>query len=165
VRYHVCVCLGGKGVFSDFKFSTPSLFTLFFFFFYGIMFYIKVIDMQISNGCSIEFLSRNALCAPNLISTFYYYHWVDTSADGLLISEDIIRPVVSVSALTWFIIICYWNLQFLNNEIIIKTKVLLQQAEALNVQIPILSKLVFPKIGTWTPSFSILHKRYNRQLV
>jgi hypothetical protein len=30
---------------------------------------------------------------------FYYYHWVDTSASGLLVSEDIIRPVVNASAL------------------------------------------------------------------
>ena len=68
------------------------------------MFYIKVIDMQISNGCSIEFRSKNALCARSLISTFYYHHWVDTSAGGLFVPEGIIRPVVSVSALTWFII-------------------------------------------------------------
>jgi hypothetical protein len=34
---------------------------------------------------------------------FYYYHWVDTSAGGLLVLEGIIRPVVSASALTWFI--------------------------------------------------------------
>ena len=41
----------------------------------------------------------------------------------------IIRHVVSVSALTWFIRnIYYWNIQFLNNVIIIKTKVLLPQA-------------------------------------
>ena len=26
-----------------------------------------------------------------------YYHWVDTSAGGLLVPEDIILPVVSVS--------------------------------------------------------------------
>jgi hypothetical protein len=26
---------------------------------------------------------------------FYYYHWVDTSADGLLVPESIIRPVVN----------------------------------------------------------------------
>ena len=32
---------------------------------------------------------------------FYYYHWVDASADGLLVPEGIIRPIVSVSALTW----------------------------------------------------------------
>jgi len=34
---------------------------------------------------------------------FYYYHWVDTSAGGLLVPEGIILPVVSVSSLTWFI--------------------------------------------------------------
>jgi hypothetical protein len=60
---------------------------------------------------------------------FYYYHWVDTSASGLLFPEGIIRPVVSVSALTWVIrYIYYWNLQFLNNVIINKTKILLPQA-------------------------------------
>jgi hypothetical protein len=26
---------------------------------------------------------------------FYYYHWVDTSAGGLLVPDDIIHPVVS----------------------------------------------------------------------
>ena len=30
---------------------------------------------------------------------FYYYHWVDTSAGGQLVPEDIIRPVVNASAL------------------------------------------------------------------
>jgi len=30
------------------------------------------------------------------------FHWVDTSAGVLLVSEGIIRPVVSASALTWF---------------------------------------------------------------
>jgi hypothetical protein len=40
----------------------------------------------------------------------YYYHWVDTSNVGLLVPEGIIRPVVSVSALTWFII--YMLLKF-----------------------------------------------------
>jgi hypothetical protein len=65
----------------------------------------------------------------NWISTFYYYHWVDTSAGELLVPEGIIRPVVSASALTWFIrYIYYWNLQFLKNVIIHKTKVLLPQA-------------------------------------
>jgi len=40
----------------------------------------------------------------------------------------IIRPVVSVSARTWFIRYIYSrNVQFLNNVIIIKTKVLLSQ--------------------------------------
>ena len=35
----------------------------------------------------------------------YYYHWVDTSAGGLLVPEDIIRPVVNASALACFITI------------------------------------------------------------
>ena len=57
------------------------------------------------------------------------YDWVNTSAGGILVPEGIIRPVVSASALTWFIrYIYYWNLQFLNNVIINKTKVLLPQA-------------------------------------
>jgi hypothetical protein len=66
--------------------------------------------------------SRNVSCALNLISTFLllslgwylcwwtispwgyhppssqcYYHWVDTSAGGLLVPEGIIQPVVSAS--------------------------------------------------------------------
>jgi hypothetical protein len=40
-----------------------------------------------------------------------------------------IRPVVSILALTLFIrYICHWNLQFLNNIIMIKTKVLIPRA-------------------------------------
>ena len=55
--------------------------------------------------------------------------WVNTSAGGVFVSQGIIRPVVSASALTWFIrYIYYWNLQFLNNVSINKTKVLLLQA-------------------------------------
>jgi hypothetical protein len=34
---------------------------------------------------------------------FYYYNWVDTSADGELGPDGIIRPVVSASVLKWFI--------------------------------------------------------------
>jgi hypothetical protein len=60
---------------------------------------------------------------------FYYYLWVDTSVDGLLVPEGIIRPVVSASELTWYIrYIHYRNLYFLNNVINNKTKVLLPQA-------------------------------------
>ena len=52
----------------------------------------------------------------------------NTAADGLLVSEGIIRPVVSASAPTWLVrYIYYWNFQFLNNVIINKTKVLLSQ--------------------------------------
>jgi hypothetical protein len=55
-------------------------------------------------------------------------NWVDTSTGELLVPEGIICPVVSVSALTWFIRFSYyWNLQFLNNVIINKTKFLLPQ--------------------------------------
>ena len=55
---------------------------------------------------------------------------VDTSAREILVSDGIIVPVVSASALTRFIIyiyVCinYLNLQFLNNVVIDKTKVLL----------------------------------------
>jgi hypothetical protein len=40
---------------------------------------------------------------------------------GVYVAEGITRPVVSVSALTWFHrYIYYWNLQFLNNVIINK---------------------------------------------
>ena len=40
----------------------------------------------------------------------YYHHWADTSVGGLLVPECIIQPVVSVSALTWFIgYIYHWN--------------------------------------------------------
>ena len=52
----------------------------------------------------------------------------NTSAGGHLAYEGIIRPVVSVSALTWFIrYIYYWNLHFLHNVIINKTMILLPQ--------------------------------------
>ena len=29
------------------------------------------------------------------MSTFFFYHWVDVATGGLLVSEGIIRPVVS----------------------------------------------------------------------
>jgi len=46
---------------------------------------------------------------------FYYYHWVDTSAGGLLVPEGIIRPVVSAATLTWFIrYICLSKFTVLN---------------------------------------------------
>ena len=65
----------------------------------------------------------------SVITSSDIYDWVNTSAGGVLVPEGIIRPVVSASALTWFIrYIYYWNCQFLNNVIINKTKVLLSQA-------------------------------------
>jgi uncharacterized membrane protein YvlD (DUF360 family) len=46
------------------------------------------------------------------------------SAITVLVPEGIIRPVVSVLTLPWFIRnVCYLNLQFLNNVITIKSKV------------------------------------------
>jgi hypothetical protein len=55
--------------------------------------------------------------------------FITTSAGGLLVPDGISHQLVSVSSLTSFIrYIYYWNLQFLNNEIIIKTKVLLPQS-------------------------------------
>jgi hypothetical protein len=54
--------------------------------------------------------------------TFFIDSFKDTCKLGW-VPEGIILIVVSVSALTRFIrYICYWNLQFLNNVIIIKTK-------------------------------------------
>ena len=77
-----------------------------------------------------EWYSRNTTCVLNLISTFYYYHWVDTSASGLLVPDGVIRPVVSAEKLTWFTrYIHYWNWQFLVKVFIIKTKILLPQVE------------------------------------
>ena len=72
---------------------------------------------------------RNTSFAINKISTFfYYYHAVDTSAAGLLVGEGIIRPVYSVAAVTCFIrYIQIWNLQFVNNVCIIKTKISFHQ--------------------------------------
>jgi hypothetical protein len=56
------------------------------------------------------------------------YVYDTITADRLLVSECIIRPVVSVYSLTWFIrYVYYQNLQFLIYVIIIKTKVLLHQ--------------------------------------
>jgi hypothetical protein len=45
--------------------------------------------------------------------------------------EVIILPVVSASSLTWFIrYIYYWNVQFLNNVIMIKKKLLVPVSHA-----------------------------------
>ena len=34
---------------------------------------------------------------------FHYYYWNDTTAGGLFVPECIIRTVVNISELTWFI--------------------------------------------------------------
>jgi hypothetical protein len=68
------------------------------------------------------------------VADLYFVHttfdiYIDTCAGGLLIPESIIRPVDSVSALKLLIrYIYFWNLQFLNNAIIFKTKVPLLHA-------------------------------------
>ena len=74
------------------------------------------------------FFSRNASCALNLIFTFLllslgqYICWV-------IVPDGFTRPVVSVSALTWFISYNYnRNLQFLNYVIMIRTMARLPQA-------------------------------------
>jgi hypothetical protein len=55
---------------------------------------------------------------------------VDASPDGLLVSDCIIRSVVSDSALPWLIRYMYYsNLQFLNNVMINKTNVLIPQTQ------------------------------------
>ena len=54
--------------------------------------------------------TRRALTVPDFDTIWYnYYHWIDTSAGGLLIPEGIIRPVVSASALAWFIGYIYYR--------------------------------------------------------
>jgi hypothetical protein len=46
-------------------------------------------------------LSKSLSRLINTADNKSYYHWVYTSAGELLVPKDIIRPVVSVSALTW----------------------------------------------------------------
>jgi hypothetical protein len=91
-----------------------------------------------------EGYSRNASCALNLISMLLllslgrYLCWWTISPVG------IIRSVVSASTLTMFIgYMYYWNLQFLNNVIINKTKVLLPDLS--RFWLSCLVPLVYPK--------------------
>jgi hypothetical protein len=78
---------------------------------------------------SVPDYSRNTSCALDMISMFHHYHWVDTTAGGHFFPEAMIRQVFSVSALACFNrYIYYCNLQFLNNVMINKTKVLLPHA-------------------------------------
>jgi hypothetical protein len=55
----------------------------------------------------------------------FYCPWVDTSARGVLIPEGITHPF---SQCPGHDMVYYWKLQFLNNVIIIKTKVLPHEA-------------------------------------
>jgi hypothetical protein len=65
-----------------------------------------------------------------------------------LVPKGTIRPVVSVSMLTWFISYIYWNSQFSNIVIIITTNVLLPQQGPgwLN------------ELGSWITYHAILHR-------
>jgi len=88
-------------------------------------FYFLTRDIQSLRIESNIFYSDGLQCIDinfSVIISSDIYDWVNTSAGGVLVPEGIIRPVVSASALTWFIrYIYYWNLQFLNNVIINKT--------------------------------------------
>jgi hypothetical protein len=53
----------------------------------------KTINKLTLNYLTFQFFDFERLC-------FYDYHWVDTSAGGLLVAEGIIRPIFSASALT-----------------------------------------------------------------
>ena len=62
------------------------------------MYLLKVITESVVHfGCTYWRLLQKVLCKLNFMSTFYYYHWIDTSAGGLLVPEGIIHPVFSVS--------------------------------------------------------------------
>ena len=90
--------------------------------------HVHIILFQSSNFDDIGwmlFLKRFVCTILYILDIFDIYDaiWVDTSAGGLIVSESIINPVVSVPALTWFIIGNYhWNVQFLINIMIIKAK-------------------------------------------
>jgi hypothetical protein len=76
----------------------------------------------------IRFFLLGSCCS---VFSFLCSLWVDTSAGEILAPDGITRSVVSASALTRFIrytCIYYLNLQFLNNVVIDKTKVLLHHA-------------------------------------
>ena len=92
------------------------------------------------NKIDVTFISWNSQNTSNLkiryviIHTFMYHVDYDTSVGGLFVPDGIIRPEVSAEKsvlrhwLGWLDIFFYWNLQFLNNVIINKTKVLLLQS-------------------------------------
>jgi hypothetical protein len=50
----------------------------------------------------MKVISERVVLITFYINVFYYFHWVDTSASGLLVPDSIIRPVVSALALTLF---------------------------------------------------------------
>jgi hypothetical protein len=89
----------------------------------------------LTENIPVKCLCKGIYYSANVCLHFYFYHWVDTSAGGLLVPDCIIRPVVSVSALIYIIrvAIC-WNLQFLNNVFRTKNKILLSVIAIKNVQ-------------------------------
>ena len=56
---------------------------------------------NISKFYEKKYLKNKFETAEILFLCFYYYHWVDTTADGLLVLEGIIHPVVGVSITGW----------------------------------------------------------------
>ena len=69
---------------------------------------VYVEDVKVSQEVKLTFLLLSLgryLCWLTINPRGY---WVDTSAGGLLVPDGIILPVVSASALTWFIRYIYY---------------------------------------------------------
>jgi hypothetical protein len=58
---------------------------------------------------------------------FYDYYWFYISAGGLLVPKGIIRPLISVSARTWFIMYFYQSKGCFYTQIGCMNKTILQQ--------------------------------------
>ena len=54
--------------------------------------------------CSHYVGSNPAVSRTKIQQQNYYYHWVDASAGGLLVTDGIIRPVVSALNLNLFVL-------------------------------------------------------------
>ena len=108
-------------------------------------------NRQMENGMALNDLPQELLvCTIDIYEVFFYYHWIDTSVVRLFVSESIMGSVVSILALKWFIrYIYYRHLQFLNNVIINKRKVLLPQSQA----------------NFWYPVWFICSQRFLNDLV
>jgi len=79
-----------------------------------------------SNTARVMWNNNQSMTNQTTLFVPQHYHVYSTFyAGGLLVSYGIINPVVSVSAQTWF---CYYNLQLLNNVVIIKYNALLPRA-------------------------------------
>ena len=75
--------------------------------------------------CFPLFIFRSVACAQCWLCLWIVHSWFPLQFSLTVV---VALPVVNASALTWFIRdMCYCNLHFLNNTIIIKTKVLLPQ--------------------------------------